>query len=96
MTPADLAKHGLRVRELLWTTFRRKYKSFNGEVNRAEAIFGCYEIWHYESRDGDQFHLHYQSKWFPTLEATKTAANADHASRVCAEIEAIDSPSPQA
>lgn len=85
----------MKVKPLEWCEpFRRQYKSFHGSVHRAETIIGAYEIWHYEKREGAQFHLHYEGQWHPTLAAAQAAAHTDYAARILSALDITDMPHP--
>jgi hypothetical protein len=88
MTPADLAAKGLRVKPLVWDDYdgESSCTSTLGEYlaeyhdDMEENSWGMWSP--DESAIGSEAH-----SWYPTLEAAKAAAEADHAARIAAMIE---------
>jgi hypothetical protein len=89
MTPADLAAKGLRVKPLEW-------EDFDGFGAKAQAWKQAnYLITYWKSRCAFEVvasYPGYQGEaigegFYPTIEAAKAAAEADHASRIAAMIE---------
>ncbi len=83
MTPEDLAQRGLRVKGLEWS-HSPQYDWWRADP---PLTGNCYIVREYEGAWA-MGHRMDQTSHHPTIEAAKAAAEADHAARIAAQLDA--------